>query len=99
MNITTTWKSYRDGLPLNKLWWNDSFTDRSSFRRVHILLHLLEGDIKIKFLEVSGPLKKKDEVNICNPFALYVMRKNGHKQLAIDLNRGKNDAPTRKLKI
>ncbi|CAD9227925.1 conserved hypothetical protein [Burkholderia cenocepacia] len=70
-------EKYRDDFTTEDLWHNDSFTDQEAFKKEKILLHLLQGDIKIKFLEVLGPFKKKDEVNICNPFVLYAMRKTG----------------------
>ncbi|WP_139352313.1 hypothetical protein [Burkholderia cenocepacia] len=72
-----TWRAYRDDFTTKNLWHNDSFTDRLDFKKERILLHLEQGDIKIKFVEVLNKLKKLDEINITKPFIIYAMRRNG----------------------
>ncbi|WP_146124248.1 hypothetical protein [Burkholderia multivorans] len=70
-------ENYSDKMTSEKLWFNKSFTDDFDFQKERFLLHLERGDIKIKFMEVPNKFKKLDEVNICKPFIIYAMRRNG----------------------
>ncbi|HDR9188580.1 TPA: hypothetical protein QDB51_002655 [Burkholderia vietnamiensis] len=70
-------EAYSDKIRSGELWFNKDFTHDSDFHIERFLLHLEHGDIKIKFLEVPNKFKKLDEVNICKPFIIYAMRRNG----------------------
>lgn len=77
MDNTKIRKSYSDKIKKDELWFNKSFTDESDFHIDRFLLHLEQGDIKIKFMEVPNKFKKLDEINITKPFIIYALRRNG----------------------